>query len=324
MQLATSPEDAMSQSFFLLALFFLGVTSFAFNKDVGDPLEWQTIILLTSLVGLVGAYTLKTVYMLIFSLMGLVLWWVAQAYLWTEGKHIAGESVLVGTMLIALLLYTIGRLHERAPKFKRFSLVYVVLGVVFVTSTLFFFSTKAGLSALGELTRGASLFASWQLTSSLALLLGALATITILAIGQGLLSLGELGAIGLFLVLLGVTLVSPEQAMFLKSGDYYSYNRELSPTGILWAFCYNVAIFVELLGLLFAGYQRREIWLINLGTLGFFLLIIVKYTDWLFSFLDKSLFFIGAGLLLFVVGWGMERGRRQMIATVAAQPPSAT
>jgi len=45
-------------------------------------------------------------------------------------------------------------------------------------------------------------------------------------------------------------------------------------------------------------------------------LIFVKYFDWFFTFLDKSVFFISAGVLLFVVGWLMEKGRRYMLAEI--------
>jgi len=64
------------------------------------------------------------------------------------------------------------------------------------------------------------------------------------------------------------------------------------------------------------GYLKRENWLINLGAFFIFILIFVKYFDWFFAFLDKSIFFISAGILLFVVGWFMEKGRRYLLSTI--------
>jgi uncharacterized membrane protein len=85
----------------------------------------------------------------------------------------------------------------------------------------------------------------------------------------------------------------------------------------LFTLIYNIAIFLELFGLIYLGYMRGETWLINFGALFLFLLIIAKYFDWFFTFLDKSIFFIGAGILFFVVGWIMERGRRYMISNIS-------
>jgi len=326
LQFALSKEDAVSQLFLLLSFFFLGVTLLAFNKDFGDPLSWRAILFITSLLGLIGAYYLKTIYVLVFSLVGLTSWWGAQAVQWIDGKNITTSALFAGLSFLALLFYSLGHLHEKEIKFKRFALVYLVLGIIAVTGALFFFSTKPGIGVIGEMTKGASFFGSWQLTLSLLVFLASLVGATLWAAAQKLISPFELLAVFALTCLFGITALLPEQTMFVKAGNsYFSYygGNELSSTGVLWALFYNIAIFLELLGLIFSGYTRRETWLINLGALFLFLLIIVKYFDWFFTFLDKSIFFIGAGILLFVVGWFMERGRRYMISNIKAQAPQA-
>ena len=142
--------------------------------------------------------------------------------------------------------------------------------------------------------------------------------ISIYAVAQKLISPFELMAALILAGLFSLTALLPEQKMFFQTGNFYS-GGGLSETGVFWALIYNLAIFFELLGLLFSGYLRRETWLINLGALFLFLLIIVKYFDWFFTFFDKSIFFIGAGILLFVVGWFMEKGRKYMISNIKEQ-----
>lgn len=66
-----SKEYTVSQFFFLFSVFFLGVTLLAFNKDLGEPLSWRTILLLVSAIGLVIAYYFKVIYILTVSLVGL-------------------------------------------------------------------------------------------------------------------------------------------------------------------------------------------------------------------------------------------------------------
>lgn len=318
---ALSKEDAVSQLFLSLSFFFLGVTLLAFNRDLGDPLSWRTILFITSAIGLAGAYYLKTIYILVFSLAGLTSWWGAQAAQWIDGKDIKTSALFAGLTFLALLLYSLGHLHEKQMKFKRFALVYLLLGIIAMTGALFFFSTKPGIGVIGEMTKGAPFFASWQLTLSLFVFLVALVGVTLYSAAQKLLSPFELLAVFALTVLFGITALLPEQTMFVQAARSYGFysDGELSGEGVLWAVVYNCAVFFELLGLIFSGYVRRETWLINLGAVFLFLLIIVKYFDWFFTFLDKSIFFIGAGILLFVVGWFMERGRRYIISNIQAQ-----
>src|SRR3989344_6118976 len=137
LQFAFSKEDVVSQLFLLLSFSFLGVTLLAFNKDFCDPLSWYKILFITSALGFIGAYYLKTIYTLVFSLLGLTIWWGAQATQWIDGKDIKASALLAGSALISLLLYSLGHLHEKQTKFKRFALVYLILGIIAITGTLF-------------------------------------------------------------------------------------------------------------------------------------------------------------------------------------------
>lgn len=322
LQVTLSKEDTVSQLFLLLSLISLGVTLLAFNRDFGEPISWRLIIFITSVLGLIGTYYFKTIYTLLFSLIGMAVWWQAQAGQWVDEKHIKSAVIFAGSSFLALLCFSLGHLHEKQIKFKRFALVYMVLGIISVTGSLFLFSTKSGVGMIGEMTRGASFFTSGGLVFFLFVLLISLIGVTLYAVKEKLLSPFEGGAVLALAFLFGITAILPEQNMFvLQSGQEYGFSasRDLSGTGIFWALIYNVAIFFELLGLIFSGYMRRETWLINLGALFLFLLIIVKYFDWMFAFLDKSIFFIGAGILLFAVGWFMEKGRRYMISNIKEQ-----
>lgn len=322
LQLALSKEDAVSQFFLLLSVFFLGVTLLAFNKDLGDPFSWRTILFITSALSLVSAYYLKALYLLASGLIAITAWWGAQAEEWIQGKDITSSAIFVGLAFVALLFYSLGHLHEREMKWKRFALVYLFLGIISITGDLFFFSSRPGLSVLGEMTKGVSFFGSWQITLSLYIFLVSLVGVALYTIAKKLVSPFEFLAVLLLTFLFGVIALLPQQNMFLQAGNSYSFysgGQELSSSGVLWAVIFNFAVFFELLGLIFSGYLRRETWLINLGALFLFLLIIVKYFDWFFTFLDKSIFFIGAGILLFAVGWFMEKGRRMMISNIKAQ-----
>ena len=82
--------------------------------------------------------------------------------------------------------------------------------------------------------------------------------------------------------------------------------------------CYHV---LGMLGIILVGYLRKESWHVNMGVVLLFILILVKYFDWFYTFLDKSLFFIGAGILMFAVGWLMERARKRVLFSMRPQEP---
>ena len=323
LQLALSREDAVSQWFLLLSVFFLGVTLLTLNRDIGDPLSWRTIMFLTSIIGLIITYYFKTISTLIFSLIGIASWWGVQAMQWIQNKDIKSSSILAGLIFIALLFYVLGHYHEKELKYKRFALVYLILGIISVTGALFIFSSKPGLGMLAEMTKGVSFVSSWEITTSLLLFFAVLVSLTLYSASKNLILLAETAAIFILAILFGITAFLPQQTIFMQTGNYPGYysgsGSELSANGILWAIVFNFAVFFELLGLIFSGYLRREEWLINIGAFFLFILIIVKYFDWFFTFLDKSLFFMGAGILLFVVGWFMEKSRRYMISNIKTE-----
>ena len=321
LELALSKEDAVSQLFILLSVVFLGVTLLSFNKDFGDPFSWRTILFAVSVISIISAYYLKTFYSLTLGLIGITAWWGAQAAEWVQRGNIQTSAIFAGLAFVALLFYVAGHLHEKEMKWKRFALVYLILGIISITGALFFFSSKPGLSTLAEMTRGASFLGSWQMSMSLFVFLAALVGTALYVAAKKLMSPFEFLAVLFLTFLFGAIASLPQQSFFLQGGSYYGFyadSRELSSSGVLWAFVFNILVFFELLGLIFSGYMRKETWLINLGAVFLFLLIIIKYFDWFFMFLDKSVFFIGAGILLFAVGWFMEKGRRLMISNIKA------
>jgi len=315
LRFALSKEDAISQLFLLLSFLFLGVTLLAFNRDLGDPFSWHTILLITSIIGLVIAYYFKTVYTFIFSLIGAVNWWNVQAIEWVQNKDIGTSAAFVGLAFIALLFYVLGRLHEKKIKFKKFALVYVVLGIIIITGVLLFFSTRIGLEALENITKRPLLFDSWQIALSLLIFISSIVGVTLYSARKKLIFPTEFIGVFILTALFSLIALLPEQNMSIQSSSGYY----LSGKGVLWALVFNLAAFLESLGLILSGCLRKENWLINLGAFFLFLLIIVKYFDWFFTLLDKSFFFIGAGILLFVVGWSMEKGRRYILKKVKTE-----
>ncbi|MDA8097149.1 MAG: DUF2157 domain-containing protein [Clostridia bacterium] len=69
------------------------------------------------------------------------------------------------------------------------------------------------------------------------------------------------------------------------------------------------------IALILAGARQGLPFMVNLGSLYFLLTVLLSYTHFAWGFLPKSLFFIGAGMVLFGVGLVVERNRRNLVRT---------
>ena len=117
----------------------------------------------------------------------------------------------------------------------------------------------------------------------------------------------------LLTIFFGLLAFIPEQQVFAE-GSF----TELTTSGFLWAFIFNVLIFLDLVGIILLGGIRKEKLMVNIGSIALFILIIQKYFSF-FGDLDRGFFFLTAGLLLIVVGWAMEKNRRRMLKEISNQ-----
>jgi len=303
LRISFSSEETLSQLFFLLSVFFLAITAMSFSRNLGNVIEWPLVILSSSFISIFLSYRFKGVLLLPVGLIGLFSWWFLKASEWISFESsidmdIKDLSLFSLPLLFSLFLYIIGLIHGQNRKFERYAAVYNVLPVIAITVALFFVSTELGIEALEEMTVGADIFNSWQLL--LSYILG-----------------GAIFAGGIFYSL-GKNIARPvEGAVLFIYGAVFGLSvflPDISKSLYLAAFL-NIFLLIHLVALLFAGYLKKKDWFINLGSLSLFVFIIVKYFDWAFDFLDKSVFFISAGILLLVLGWFMEKGRRYMLSS---------
>ncbi|MEK7105037.1 MAG: hypothetical protein AAB868_03280 [Patescibacteria group bacterium] len=301
-----SEEDTLSQSFFLLCVFFLAITAMAFNRNLGNAIEWPLIILLVSFVSLFLSYRFKGVLLLPVGLFGLFFWWFLKVPEWIDSKNINMEDIKDLAMfslplIFSLILYLLGSIHGQNRKFERFTSVYRVLSVIIITVALFFSSMDFGVETFLEMTEGTDIFNSWQLVLSYVLGGVAFAASIFYSLGKNIIKPVEGVVLFIYGAVFGFSVFLPN--MSEKDSDIY-----------LAAF-FNIFLLAHLVVFLFAGYLKKEDWLINLGSFSLFVFIFIKYFDWAFDFLDKSVFFISAGVLLLVLGWFMEKGRRYVISS---------
>lgn len=317
LRLAFSSEDAISQLLIILALAFGMLGLFAFDRELSYPVSWQTLFLIVVVAaGFVG-YRMKLLYPVFGAAIGTMVWLGAQGGEWVDAAQVQALPIVTGIGLLGVFWYSIGASLDVLPKYRRFATSLFILGLMVVAGLFFFLSSNAGLDAVHDLARGSAWYGSFSIGVSVVV-------VTILAVGAAAfaysrkaISNAELGGIAVASLFMLLLLFIPSNAAFSDNSGYSYYTpTALSNLGIGLAIVYNIAIFGLLVGTILSGYTRKESWRINLGAVLMFLLILVKYFDWFFTFLDKSIFFLGAGLILFLVGYGMERARKMMLASI--------
>lgn len=125
-----------------------------------------------------------------------------------------------------------------------------------------------------------------------------------------------IGVIGAALVLL-----LPNVSLLYDSNNPYSYdindwaqkNLEIFPHIISM----NILFLTGVLWLLYSSYRLKEIWRLNISVLALFIFVLVRYFDWVENTeLNRSLFFLGLGVVFLLTGWGLERVRRNILASI--------
>lgn len=301
-----SRKDALSQWLLILGSMALIDAIYVINRNFGSPITWQTIMLFAVLIFAAAGFLTRAVWLASLGIISFLLWWCAKTVEWAGSSQIT--VLFTGLMWLAILLYALGFIQEKFLPWKRFATAYTCIGIILATALLFIFSTKSGFSILESITGGPMLFDDWQNVISI-FIVGAL-TVIALACGWSdkRISGKEIIACAVLFQLFG--------SLLLLSDVQLLDGNELSSAGIGWALVFNVALFLEILGIIFSGYLKKEMWLVNMGAIFLVLFVAIKYFDWFFSFLDKSVFFVGSGILLFAVGWTMERTRRYLAGAI--------
>lgn len=84
-----------------------------------------------------------------------------------------------------------------------------------------------------------------------------------------------------------------------------------------WTFALWVAaVFVLALAAIWIGARAQNADLVNAGMAATGVLIVIQYFGWTFQLLDRSLVFVGGGVLLLVVSTWLERRRRALLRRV--------
>lgn len=302
-----SVEDASSQGFLLVALTLFGVLLFALNqKYVHSRLDWEPILLIIGILAFTLSYYTKSLYLSLLGIFATYWWWIAQSIKLVNSTQ--PGFFLLASAFFALSYLLLGGSINRLAAYRRFGSMFIGLGTIFLIILLFFISMNFSVDSL--------MYQQQAIKSQDYILL---LIPTLFLAGSFYLTWRQRSLRPLEYVLLGcVVLVFLGVFLYTLTvpnayGGNYQAISPLSLFGTTATIGLCVAFMIN-------AYHRHQVALINLLAFTLFIFIIMKYIDWFNRTLDTALFFISAGLLFFLLGWGMERGRRYLLKQMKEQP----
>ncbi len=278
-----------------------------FDSSAHTVNYWYPLLLGGIMVPL--AYRLRATKVQPLNAIGLWLWLILASYFWAENSIRPGDGnynydhgipglLVITTMLYGVAIFCLGRLHQMYEKWKGMEAGYTILGffMVFFPSFLLSFA-ELGDEILDSNVPPVSAI-GWQSATALAVLVvSALVSMWLYRVTESTkrLYLGGNAAVGAVLALVFAILFFPTT---------------------FYVVLFNVLVFIESLGLMWYGYESRDKGYINLGLAFFLLMILVKYFQWGYDLFDRSLFFIGGGLVLIGLSYYGEKQRRRLIQQI--------
>ncbi|MFH1684070.1 MAG: DUF2157 domain-containing protein [Candidatus Margulisiibacteriota bacterium] len=289
---------------FLAALLF-GATVFLIAQIYHINANNHTLILIWLLGVVPLVYILKSPPITVLTSF-LFFLWLGFFVFKNEGEFFAAP---VFYLIAGVLLFAIGGLHYFSEKLKEVARTYRIVSIqvgmlcLFLLSFRFFsgvyeyygdklYNIRAGLQISPDFIAWLTFFAVLAIIFSVInLFFNPPKTDT--ALLEGSISLG----------LLGIALI------------FFFYPPA---TTNIYVLLFNLILAGIVFALLYVGYQREDIKLINIGMAYLAILVIVRYFDFFWGLLPRSIFFMVGGLILILGGIALETKRRELKEKFAA------
>lgn len=292
-----TPSPRMGRSFWFLGAILYGANIFLVAQAYNINSHWPNGVLWWALGVLPMALILSSRAMTVMVVAGLSFWMGSELSL-AVGHRSSVELMICisfvlwgcGAMGLSRILSSFARTQAIAPVFRWFGLLFILAGS-------FPFTFKAG-----PIHAGGSLFS--RAIDGRSMLLA-------YTIGASLVLLGSIGG--------SWWRRSPQNAWkmdaWLLAAGAWGWFLALGPApgSAPMALLGNVVFFFAVISILYVGYLSSLESCVNLGLLAFAAQVIGRYFDFAWKYMERSAAFIVGGLLLLLMGFALERGRRRLL-----------
>lgn len=288
----------MAFSFYFLGTILYGSNIFLVAQSYNIQSHWPNGVLwwgigILPLAFILSSRAIATLAVAVFS------FWLGSE-LWTTIYSFVKNGIFLYGIAYALWgcgIMGTGYLMERLAQFEKISRVFQRFGLFFIFSGLYPFSfrdkhTESGSGLLMEIFSKKDFFLWFCIGITL------ICVLSLLIAYSRKLSKKEM-LLGLW-ILVSVVLT-------WITGFF------LAPLTTLTAILMNIILFLGIISILFIGYLTQLAFCVNIGLLAFAAIVIGRYFDFAWAYMERSAAFILGGLLLLLLGFTLERGRRKLL-----------
>jgi len=307
-----SQKEAIAHLLFLATpgLLLAGIVRIADGEG-----SLAAVLGIISVVTIILAFSLRLGYGIVLGYLGIMLSWVRFVIETMENNSTTGLErggganyetsiavLLVGTFLLFVFMYIIGRFFFVFESAKRVAYSCMVLGIFGSIGVMFWLVSEDVTDSIR--------FASFARLVDLNISIGAL----IILLGVSVFGGSVYGVFRQKSILpaegIGVGVLTFLVIVWLLVETGSAPFAQALPTLIP-----NTVTLLTIIGILLLGGQRSEKWMINIAAFLLIIWMLVTYGAWSSTLLGSGTVFILGGLFLLLVGWGVEKGRRWAISS---------
>ncbi|MFC1678871.1 DUF2157 domain-containing protein [Elusimicrobiota bacterium] len=292
---AKESSPRMARSFWFLGAILYGANIFLVAQAYNISAHWPNGVLWWALGLLPLAFLLSSRAMIALALGALSFWMGSEMFLAMKYGKASMSAFSLAYLFWGCGLWGLGRWLRTLPGLDRTTPVFQWFGLLFLLAGAYPFTFKgihdSGIILL-EAFAGKELVLSFCIGSTVALIISAAAILRTETGRQDWRLVAWILAVAAWGWLLGFI---------------------LTPGAAVTAVLANIAYFGGLIALLYFGYLHSADHCVNLGLVAFAALVIGRYFDFAWQYMERSAAFIVGGLLLLLLGFGLERGRRKLL-----------
>lgn len=322
-QIAMSYDDLLRQSLLAVSIILAITSLYATAHSLGFDIAWYWFATIGGGIAMYYSYKQHSPINLIIGILIATLGLTFGGYQVATNNNVDRGLAYMAAFLLFTSLYGISISFFRAERAQRYYIIFNLMGVLGIGIVTFFLGSFGSREVWGYIANGnnVAIWSNWKTGLILIGLIGLLIFSYIKAIDYFKQNLYQLIISGIGVVSAILVLLLPNVSLLYDSSNVYSYsennwaqkNLEILPHIISM----NILFLVGVLWLLYTAYRLKEVWRLNLSILALFIFVLVRYFDWVErTELDRSLFFLSLGVIFLITGWGLERLRRNILASI--------
>jgi uncharacterized membrane protein len=284
--------------------------SVLFSNEFNKPVYYYLIFMALNFM---LAYRYHSALLVVLNIVGIGIW-LATLLKGTSYYYGGGDYLVVIYAILGILVYASGYFNHFSPKTIGFTFWYRLVGALTILIAFYILSFKGFIADMIYESSQHSVMSMPHILWTIVVLslLAFIVAFVNMFFRQGRTKTFRYEMlVPLFLVFFLFFAIS-----YPGDASAQPYRHFSSPSVVYFSVFLNLIFFALIIGTILLGYFNGESTFIYIGLIVFVINLITRYCEYAWAMMDRSLFFIGGGIILLVGGFYLERLRRKLLQGV--------